>query len=246
MPISANTLFHFTRDIDILLNILRSKFYPRLCLEQIIMPELNLRLAIPMVCFCDIPLSQISEHVAKYGNYAIGIKKNWAIQQGVSPILYVHEKSLIPRTIFSEIKDLSPAVLKNPKGDAVVKMKRFVDTVCMMKPYEGYDERVGKTIRYYDEREWRYVPPRENDDQFTYLVESLFQEKEVKDKINSENEKYGVEFNPDVINYLLVKNDDDVLRLEREIETIKGGFSYNSVQLLKTRILSMERIQEDM
>ena len=76
MAISANTLFHFTRDMDTLLSILRSKFYPRLCLEQKIVPTLDLRLAIPMVCFCDIPLSQISEHTEMYGEYAIGIKKN--------------------------------------------------------------------------------------------------------------------------------------------------------------------------
>ena len=104
MPISANTLFHFTRDIDTLLSILRSKFYPRLSLEQRIMSKLDMRLAIPMVCFCDIPLSQITEHTLKYGEYAIGIKKDWAIKQGVSPILYVHDNSLILNTVLSEIK----------------------------------------------------------------------------------------------------------------------------------------------
>ena len=246
MPISANTLFHFTRDIDTLFSILRSKFYPRLSLEQRIMSKLDMRLAIPMVCFCDIPLSQITEHTLKYGEYAIGIKKDWAIKQGVSPILYVHDNSLILNTVLSEIKAISEEVLANPKGAASLRMRKFVDTVCMMKPYEGYDEHIGKTIRYYDEREWRYVPTREKEDQFTYITEAVFHERSVREKINSENEKYGVEFNPDVINYLIVANDEDVLRLKHEIETIKGAYSYNSVQLLMTRIISMERIREDM
>lgn len=245
MPISANTLFHFTRNYDTLLSILKSKFYPRLCLEQKIVPTLDLRLAIPMVCFCDIPLSQMSEHSLKYGEYAIGIKKDWAIKQGVSPILYVHEKSLILNTVLSEIKSVSEEVLKNPGGDSSLKMKKFVDTVCMMKPYEGYDERVGKSIRFYDEREWRYVPSREKDDQFLYLTEAVFNEEGARDKINYENEKYGVVFNPDVINYLIVATDKDVLKLKRAIEEIKGDFSYNSVQLLMTKIISMERIRED-
>lgn len=246
MPISANTLFHFTRDIGTLLSILKSKFYPRLCLEQRIMSQLDLRLAIPMVCFCDIPLSQISEHALKYGEYAIGIKKDWAIKQGVSPILYVHDNSLILNTVLSEIKATSEDVLANPGGDASLRMKKFVDMVCMMKPYEGFDERIGKSIRYYDEREWRYVPSREKGDQFTYITESVFHEEGVREKINSENEKYGVEFNPDVINFLIVANDNDVLRLKHEIETIKGAYPYNSVHLLMTRIISMERIREDM
>lgn len=246
MPISANTLFHFTRDYGTLLSILKSKFYPRLCLEQRIMSELDLRLAVPMVCFCDIPLSQISEHTLKYGEYAIGIKKNWAIEQGVSPILYVHDNSLILKTVLSEIKEISKDVLKNPEGEASLRMKKYVDAVCMMKPYEGLDERLGKTVRYYDEREWRYVPPRESADQFVYLTEAIFKEEVAREKINKENEKYGVEFNPDVINYLIVANEQDVLNLKRAIEEIKGGFSYNSVQLLMTKIISMERIREDM
>ena len=210
------------------------------------MSKIDLRLAIPMVCFCDIPLSQISEHTLKYGEYAIGIKKDWAISQGVSPILYVHDKSLILNTVLSEIKAVSEDVLANPEGESSLRMKKFIDTVCMMKPYEGFDERIGKSIRYYDEREWRYVPSREKDNQFIYLTESVFREEGVREKVNSENEKYGVEFNPDVINYLIVANEDDVLRLKREIETIKGAYPYNSVQLLMTRIISMERIREDM
>ena len=245
MPISANTLFHFTRDLDTLLSILKSKFYPRLCLEQRIMSQLDLRLAVPMVCFCDIPLSQISEHTQKYGEYAIGIKKDWAISQGVSPILYVHDNSLILNTILSEIKVISKEVLDNPDGNASLRMNRYVDMVCMMKPYEGQDERVGKTVRYYDEREWRYVPPRESGDQYIYLTEPVFKEEGTQERINKENEKYGVEFNPDVINYLIVANEKDVLILKHAIEDIKGGFPYNSVQLLMTRIVSMERIRED-
>lgn len=246
MPISANTLFHFTQDLDTLLGILKTKFYPRLHLEQSVLPKLKLRLAVPMVCFCDIPLSQISGHISTYGKYAIGIKKDWAIKQGVSPILYVHDNSLIPNTILEEIKSLSDSVLKNPNGSASLKMRKYLDAACMMKPYEGYDERSGNSVRFYDEREWRYVPPREADDQLCYLLEDLYKDEHVRMAVNTGNEKYGVEFNPDVINYLIVANDKDVLDLKRKIEEIKGGFSYKSVQLLTTRIISMERILEDM
>lgn len=246
MPISANTLFHFTQDLDTLLGILKTKFYPRLHLEQSVLPKLNLRLAVPMVCFCDIPLSQISEHITKYGKYAIGIKKDWAIQQGVSPILYVHENSLIPKTIFAEIKELAKAVIDNPDGVFPAKLKNYFDAVCMMKPYEGYDEHTGKRVRFYDEREWRYVPPRHADSQFGYVTEPLFAKEKVRKAVDAENEKYGMVFNPDVINYLIVADDRDVLKLKREIEWIKGGFPSDSVQLLMTRIISMERIQEDM
>lgn len=158
MPISANTLFHFTRDFDTLLKVLRSRFYPRACYEQAVIPDiLNFRIAIPMVCFCDIPLSQISEHVEKYGRYAIGIKKNWAIEQGVTPVLYVHENSVIPRAIASEMKGIRPL----GKVFSEDQMKRLMDLmrpIMVMKPYAGYDEKLHKEIRYYDENPSKRVP----------------------------------------------------------------------------------------
>jgi hypothetical protein len=75
--LSANTLFHFTNSFDNLEGILTNEFYPRYCLENfdVILAELlDLReLAIPMISFCDIPLSQIRKHVGYYGCYAIGL-----------------------------------------------------------------------------------------------------------------------------------------------------------------------------
>ena len=93
MAISANTLFHFTSKYDTLISILKSKFFPRLCLERGLWHPGNRKWAVPIVCFCDIPLSNMAEHTQKYGNYAIGIKKTWAIKQGITPVLYVHDNS---------------------------------------------------------------------------------------------------------------------------------------------------------
>ena len=64
---------------------------------------------------------------------------------------------------------------------------------------------------------------------------------------NKLKEKYGVEFHPDVINYIIVAREDEILPLKRELINIKGSsFSHHSVELLTTRILSMERINQDM
>lgn len=44
--------------------------------------------AFPMVCFCDIPLSRIDEHIGFYGKFGIGMTRKWAEQNGLNPVLY--------------------------------------------------------------------------------------------------------------------------------------------------------------
>ena len=92
---SANTLLHFTRNAENLINILIDGFYPRCCMENLEFiynhgtdQLATTGFAIPMVCFCDIPLSQISNHVEKYGGYALGLSKEWGESNGINPVMY--------------------------------------------------------------------------------------------------------------------------------------------------------------
>lgn len=245
MAISANTLFHFTSRYDTLINILKSKFFPRLCLERGLWHPGGKKWAIPMVCFCDIPLSNMAEHTQKYGNYAIGVKKAWAIEQGITPILYVHDNS----SFIGQGLDALQWSLELSEKDTKhlhERLSQVMSMFFMMKPYEGYQERDGKSkkIRFYDEREWRYIPPI-GGQKLNFLTEEQFNDKTQRENLNSFNEQYGISFNPDVINYLIVEKEDEIVSLMRELRSIKGNFSYNSVELLSSRIISMERIRED-
>lgn len=245
MAISANTLFHFTRDFTTLLQILRTPFYPRFCLERRLWAPGNDNVAIPMVCFCDIPLSNISQHTQKYGNYAIGIKKTWAIEHGITPILYVHKNSGFIGQGLSALE----WCLELAEKDNSKKTERLAEVMSMffmMKPYEGTQIVNGRKtkVRFYDEREWRYIPPIDGE-RLKCLSEEEFGDIEFRNDRNRINEKYGVPFNPDVINYLIVEKEEDIVPLIHELYSIKGNFSYNSVELLTSRIISMDRIKED-
>ena len=245
MAISANTLFHFTSRYDTLINILKSKFFPRLCLERGLWHPRGKKWAIPMVCFCDIPLSNIAEHTQKYGNYAIGVKKAWAIEQGITPILYVHDNS----SFIGQGLDALNWSLELSKKDTKhlhERLSQVMSMFFMMKPYEGYQERDGKSekVRFYDEREWRYIPPI-GGQKLNFLTEEQFNDKTQRENLNFFNEQFGIDFNPDVINYLIVEKEDEIVPLMRELHSIKGNFSYNSVELLSSRIISMDRIRED-
>lgn len=61
MVLSSSTLFHFTPKMEYLLSILQDGFWPRYCVEKG-WGNNYIDFALPMVCFCDIPLAQISEH----------------------------------------------------------------------------------------------------------------------------------------------------------------------------------------
>ena len=126
------------------------------------------------------------------------------------------------------------------------RLAQVMSMFFMMKPYEGYQERGGrrKKVRFYDEREWRYIPPISGP-QLNFLTEEKFNDNIQRDNLNSFNEQFGINFNPDVINYIIVEKENEIIPLMHELHSIKGDFSYNSVELLASRIISMDRIRED-
>lgn len=80
------TLFHFTNTGDNIISILKNGLKYSYCKE-----ELNNEyiLGIPMISFCDIPISRSYEHESKYGSYAIGLSKSFLIQNtNIAPVNY--------------------------------------------------------------------------------------------------------------------------------------------------------------
>lgn len=93
-PISANSLFHFTSDQKVLLNILKEGFYVRYSLEDYSkLLKDHSQIVFPMTSFCDIPLSLVKRHTLTYGSYAIGLSKDWGIKKKVSPVIYAYPNS---------------------------------------------------------------------------------------------------------------------------------------------------------
>ena len=79
-----------------------------------------------MVCFCDIPLSQIRGHKDTYGSFAIGLSKEWASSNRINPVLYVYPNSAISLHIY-EIFDKS----SDDIAEETFKLIQYV------KPYKG-------------------------------------------------------------------------------------------------------------
>lgn len=195
MPISSDSLFHLTSSFDTLKKILSNGLLVSVSHEGTLLEKrpynIFKQLAIPMVCFCDIPLGQIQGHANVYspqGAYGIGLTRDWGLNKKCTPVSYVHEHSplLIASELVNDILSEFSERYSPSNGieysDYLVKsssfeVKRFIRgeiytrtsfrAFLYVKSYKGYYFRNGEIFKdplssnynFYDEREWRYVPP---------------------------------------------------------------------------------------
>lgn len=253
MPISSDTLFHFTDKIEHLVNILNHTFRPHYCLENMnvmsqkdeYIPELEF--AMPMVCFCDIPLSNTKNHMDTYGFYGIGLTKKWGIENGITPVLYTYSKSGIVTKLNDLVRDIKHDNEHSDTGSIL--LDRFYEIACYVKPYEGLlsnFERSKETIRFYDEREWRYVSDFVPEDYKYGLAKEDYSNENIFNEVSRlMYDADRIHFEPSDIKYLIVKKENEILPLIRMIEEIKRRFSRDEIKLLTTRIVSSKNIQYD-
>jgi len=78
-------LFHFTTKAG-LFGILENTFSISYAREKIIGNRKSAQFAVPMVSFCDLRLSQLKDHMDKYGNFGIGLTKEWANRNGLNSL----------------------------------------------------------------------------------------------------------------------------------------------------------------
>jgi len=217
MVVSANTLFHFCKKEN-LIGILKDNFHPHYHLEDFssFFPNLNKKFneyAIPMCCFCDLPLSNIKDHIVKFGPYGIGLSKEWGMRNRLNPIMYLYNGSFLTNTIKNLYHSTFPLwdyeYLSDPELSFVISdiEEVYRHFLAFVKPYQIIIEENGNNEydRIYDEREWRYVPIIEPGEGLkSYLEKCDFQDeiiKNLEEKKLIEHKK--LEFEPDDIKYII-------------------------------------------
>ena len=135
MPLSSNTIIHFTKTSEALKGILQTNFKIKYCQENIKLQE-ELHYAAPMVSFCDIPLSQIKDHIGKYGAYGIGLTKEWAQKNKLNPVLYIQSDSFLSESIdesYREITTSEPVIFSELTNG----QKNWLNILRHVKNYEA-------------------------------------------------------------------------------------------------------------
>jgi hypothetical protein len=248
--ISTETVFHFTSSKEILISILENDFYPNYCFERCPLNKKVLKGAFPMVSFCDIPLSQIEKHIETYGHYGIGLSKDWAREKGLGPVLYLTRKSILSRSI----EDIVVNILKlDPHEESEVESMRLIgdslrDTVRYMKPYEGKylkEKMWQEEKKFYDEREWRYIPPKQPNIKFA-LTESEFQNPQIRSEANSNVRRVTLSFKPPDIKYIILDKEAEILGFVTTLRNLKGQkYDRDIVNVVTTRVITCDQISKD-
>ncbi len=253
MAVSSRTLFHFTHTAENLVGILTSDFLPRFCLEEFESFRTQdgdpvFDMAVPMVCFCDLPLTNIPEHLSFYGNYGIGLTKEWGIRRGLNPVLYVSPQS----DCNTHLLRVCAYAMARPGATS---FRDFIELLSFVKPVHGemfrHDEMVERY--FYDEREWRYVPRLieqvDNDEALEAdfrLDKDEFLDDVKRAQANSQlGNRAALTFTPDDIRYIVVSDEREIGSMIRAIRQIKNRYEPEVVDLLASRIVSAVQICQD-
>ncbi|EOI3469667.1 abortive infection system antitoxin AbiGi family protein [Cronobacter turicensis] len=257
------TLFHFTKEIDALNQILNKKYFEVSYAKEIIFSSKSrFIMGIPMVSFCDIRLSQLHEHTLKYGGVGLGMHKSWGLRSGLNPVLYMSQESNLFKNYNNRMLGLGQSVgaLVNEKGRDCVEFSRKVreyresaNIIRYVKNYEGTLNRVGhkpiSNYRFADENEWRYVPNVMETEHFVVAAPSGKNTKrdpsKWKEHFNRElrDKNINLKFEWDDIKYIIVRNEGDI---DAVILMLQNICPKNKVDKLISRIFCTSQIYDDL
>ena len=228
--LSSQTLFHFTNEINKLGLILTNGFQVRNIYEKL--PGRQIGYITKAICFCDIPLSLIKEHVNWYGSYGIGISRNYAKNRNFTPVHYIHKESSL-----------------YPKGSSEHSIEWFTNYpfTPYLKQIYGYQHilnnkniTVGKGKKFYNEREWRYIP---TENKMEVLKHNLEKELETRtDELNREILPL-MDLDSSCIEYILINKTEELDQLK---EIFKLPKYKNNYELLLTKVLIFNQIKNDL
>jgi Putative abortive phage resistance protein AbiGi, antitoxin len=275
MAVSTGSILHFTKNINFLKEILAGSFSLHYCKEFFKLDNAEYRLGIPMVSFCDIPLSQILDHVQKYGNYGIGLSKEWAKSKGINPVFYMEQYSLSAQLIEPFLRNViekdefgnfrAKFIAENQPNNLVtikpidnqertLKINALIGQLSFMKNYEGLLTRNGKSrkYKYYAEREWRYVPSNDDHSETDLYFHPILTETEYTDWRGISKRKPAIKhrflrFLPKDVSYVFVSKESEISPLIKYLKKQKN-ITFNTdeeLDLLISRIFSIERIKSD-
>lgn len=219
--------------------ILRNGFWARYCLEDFEWYNKSIpKIAYPMVCFCDIPLTRARFHMEFYGQFGLGMSRKWADRNGLNPIIYLAPSSPLRKNFLFLARKRKP-----DQAD----VDNFFDILSMIKPTQGKMHNRNSDIEEFkdftQESEWRFIPPLPPGKRVIPHDEFLAKRDFHNEKVRKEG---MLAFNLPDVNFIFVDNDVSALKLIEFIDKeLSVHCSIQDINLLKSRIFTSERLMSD-
>lgn len=193
-----------------------------------------------MISLSDIPLADIGEYMNQYGGYLFGFSREWVIRNGFNPVWYNEKnnpamkkrKELLLESFRKKNEDeMTPIItlllyyssfMKDIEGPLFVKSKNCT--------YSNY--------RFYDEREYRYVP--DFDDLLKKKIDPVLREQDYqKYKTNNRSGRidFSIPFSFNDVEIIIVKTEKQVATVQAALRKIIPGAS--------THVFSHEEIKQN-
>lgn len=279
--IISSSLIHFTKKLEYLQGIIENGFRYSYCKEEypkalvynilnkdkpyfnpqnLLAPQkISGSVLIPMVSFCDIPLTRSKVHADKYGYYGVGIDRELAryIYPNLMPVQYVssaryslalNELSMLyskSKETNRQIENSIKLIIGNTKGYTTL--------------YEGQE------VLCYEEREWRVIHNDDNETPWGWGMKDKRTKKKYNERLHSNSDLSYLSFiviedeisqkivdeNIDkLITHIIVKNENEIQEIAKFILNENNMFfgynlSLNSRLSLVSKINSFERISKD-
>lgn len=225
MGLSTDTLLHQT-EFKNLKQILSNKFFKTsYCKEtlecktpEMTMPKMY-KFVFPIISFSEIPISSLHNHLYRYGDCIIGMKKEWAINNRMNQVHYYQKESFLTESLLEIYNRYYINVMEigNKTGDILQVFHQLDFQMIHSKNYSGevktkYFE--DKNYFFSEEKEWRYVPANENKG-YTLSKKPDVYEKD-KEKFQNEIGKKVLNFGFNDIRFIILDSEeqkDEIIQL---------------------------------
>jgi len=164
--------------------------------------------------------------------------------------MYIESGSNLAISYSELVAFFAKLVSNDAEDEAAVKKSRWqiLDTLRYIKNYEGPLSRNGETnekYRFSDEREWRFVPKYSEKCKIMYSKKRWL-EAGIKEEAAASIANMRLNFEPNDVKYIIIKNDDEISEFIDVLKKAKGKtYSHDDVERLTTRLLTSEQIHSD-